>query len=222
MSERWSTNRPRARRNEASAGRGSERARRTSSEPKRRSGGQGSTGKTQSAGKAHSTGKAQSAGKTRSAGQTRQGTGRQQNASRPAASRRPSWRSHSGGAFKLSSTRRAAVLAILVCAMALSVAVPLRTYWDQRTELAAQEEQRTEIVQQVKLQEQRRSELSDPAYLEPEVRSRTGWAPPGERPFIVSPPVAPPPPPPGGPAAGDDSDAPWYQRLWNSVSGQGE
>lgn len=207
MSERWSTNRPRARRNEASAGRGSERARRTSAEPKR--GGQGSSGK------------ARSAGKNQSAGQSRQGTGRQQNASRPAAPRRPSWRSHSGGAFKLSSTRRAAVLAILVCAMALSVAVPLRTYWDQRKELAAQEEQRTEIVQQVKLQEQRRSELSDPAYLEPEVRSRTGWAPPGERPFIVSPPVAPPPPPPGGPGAGDDSDAPWYQRLWNSVSGQG-
>lgn len=203
MSERWSTNRPRARRNEVTAGRGSERARRTS-EPKRRSGEQGSTGK------------------ARSAGQARQGAGRQQNASRPAGSRRPSWRSHSGGAFKLSSTRRAAVLAILVCAMALSVAVPLRTYWDQRTELAAQEQQRTEIVQQVKLQEQRRSELSDPAYLEPEVRSRTGWAPPGERPFIVSPPVAPPPPPPGGPAdGGDDSDAPWYQRLWNSVSGQG-
>ena len=127
-----------------------------------------------------------------------------------------------GGAFRLSSTRRAAVLAILVCATALSVAVPLRTYWDQQKELAAQAEQRNEIVQQVQLQQQRRAELSDPAYLAPEVRKRTGWVAPGEKPFLVNvPPVPPPPLPPTAPPSGGDADAPWYQRLWTSVSGQG-
>ena len=41
------------------------------------------------------------------------------------------------GLLGLSSTRRAAILAVVVCALALSVAVPLRNYVAQRQELAA-------------------------------------------------------------------------------------
>ena len=41
------------------------------------------------------------------------------------------------GLLGLSSTRRAAVLALVVCALALTVVVPLRNYVAQRQELAA-------------------------------------------------------------------------------------
>lgn len=133
--------------------------------------------------------------------------------------RRPANRAKSstGGAFKLSSTRRAAVLALLVCVMALSVAVPLRTYLSQRDELAAQETQRAELEIQVRQLEQRKQELSDPAQVEAEARARLGYVRPGETPYIVEVPQAPAPPPPRAP--GDDG-VPWYEEMWNSVLGK--
>ncbi|MDA3626709.1 septum formation initiator family protein [Saccharopolyspora oryzae] len=134
-------------------------------------------------------------------------------------SSRPRSRPGTGGAFKLSSTRRAAGLAMLFCVMALSVSVPLRTYMSQRADLAAQEQQRTELQQQVSDLEKRKEELSDPAQLEAEARARFGYVRPGETPYIVEAPIAPAPPPP--PAESADSGLPWYEELWNSVVGKG-
>ena len=142
----------------------------------------------------------------------------------PARSARPApQRSLTAGAFKLSSTRRAAVLALLVCAMALSVAVPLRTYWGQRQELAAQQRQREELSQQVSQLQQRRGELSDPVHVQAEVRRRLGYVRPGETPYIVEAPPAPPQQPP--PYALDRVEAgvpqalPWYERVWETLTG---
>ena len=52
-------------------------------------------------------------------------------------------------AVGLSTTRRAAVLAIVVCALALSVAVPLRTYLSQRDEVKIQEQRQADLRGQV-------------------------------------------------------------------------
>ncbi|SFS55000.1 FtsB family cell division protein [Saccharopolyspora flava] len=138
---------------------------------------------------------------------------------KPPPKRRPASRprSSTGGAFQLSSTRRAAVLATLVCVMALSVAVPLRTYLSQRDELNAQEAQRAELEVQVRQLEQRKQELSDPEQVEAEARARLGYVRPGETPYIVEVPQAPAPPPPRAP--GDDG-VPWYEEMWNSVLGK--
>ena len=139
--------------------------------------------------------------------------------------RRSPPRSLTGGAFKLSSTRRAAVLAMLVCAMALSVAVPLRTYWGQRQELADQQRQRADLSQQVGALEQRRSELSDPAHVQGEVRQRLGYVRPGETPYIVeTSPAQPAQPPPGAldpgvPGVPGPGELPWYERVWDSLTG---
>ncbi|MDI2031883.1 septum formation initiator family protein [Saccharopolyspora sp. TS4A08] len=145
--------------------------------------------------------------------------GQRKPAGKPGApKRRPARpRSSTGGAFQLSSTRRAAVLALLVCVMALSVAVPLRTYLSQRDELAAQETQRAELEVQVRQLEQRKQELSDPEQVEAEARARLGYVRPGETPYIVEVPQAPAPPPPRAP--GDDG-VPWYEEMWNSVLGK--
>ncbi|MGI8310013.1 FtsB family cell division protein [Saccharopolyspora hattusasensis] len=135
------------------------------------------------------------------------------------ASTRSRLRSSTGGAFKLSSTRRAAGLAMLVCVMALSVSVPLRTYLSQRAELAQQEQQQAELTQQVRELEQRKAELSDPAQVEAEARARLGYVRPGETPYIVEVPTEPAAPPP--PVAPAEDGAPWYEDLWNSVMGKG-
>ncbi|MBB5153585.1 FtsB family cell division protein [Saccharopolyspora phatthalungensis] len=127
-------------------------------------------------------------------------------------------KSSTGGAFKLSSTRRAAGLAMLVCVMALSVSVPLRTYLSQHAELAAQEQQQADLTRQVRELELRKQELSDPAQVEAEARARLGYVRPGETPYIVEVPAPAAPPPP---TASADDGVPWYENLWNSVMGKG-
>ncbi|MFR9730019.1 FtsB family cell division protein [Saccharopolyspora sp. MS10] len=135
----------------------------------------------------------------------------------PSGSRpRPKTRSETAGAFKLSSTRRAALLALLLCAMALSVSVPLRTYLTQRDELAAQEEQRTELTQQVRELELRKVQLSDPERVEAEARSRLGYVRPGETPYVVELPGQPMAPPT---APAPEEGGAWYSDLWKSLTG---
>jgi cell division protein FtsB len=119
--------------------------------------------------------------------------------------------------FGLSTTRRAAVFAIVFCALALSVAVPLRTYLGQRDDVARQEQLQAELRAQVDALEARKAELDDPAQVEAEARRRLRYVMPGETPYIVELPA-------GQPAAGQEPDKSkvkeqsWYQLLWNAVS----
>lgn len=114
----------------------------------------------------------------------------------------------------LSSTRRAAVLAVVVCALALSVAVPLRNYVTQRQELAAVGEEQRTLADEVERLTRDRDRLADPAETEAQARSRLGYVSPGEIPFVVQLPgqVV------GGRVA-QLGDAPWYVRLWSEVAG---
>jgi cell division protein FtsB len=123
-------------------------------------------------------------------------------------------------AFGLSTTRRAAVLAIVVCALALSVAVPLRTYLSQRDEVDIQEQRQADLRDQVEALEDRKAQLEDPAQVEAEARRRLRYVMPGETPYMVELP---------GDAqgqGGDDEeqrrvlDDSWYLTLWNAVSGE--
>jgi cell division protein FtsB len=118
------------------------------------------------------------------------------------------------GFLGLSSTRRAAALALVVCALALTVAVPLRNYVAQRQELAAVSEQQQVLAAEVARLEQERARLSDPAEIEAQARSRLGYVMPGEVPYVVQLPVAP------GPDAADAAKAgvPWYRVLWREVA----
>ena len=150
---------------------------------------------------------------------TPQGKGKR-SGGQPSARPRPKSRSSSGGAFKLSSTRRAAVLATVVCAMALSVSVPLRTYLSQRDELAHQQQREVELAREVQDLQQRKAELSDPAHVEAEARARLGYVRPGETPYIVEVPAPPPEAPPVPEQPGDGRA--WYEQLWDSVTGKGQ
>lgn len=122
-------------------------------------------------------------------------------------------------AFGLSTTRRAAVFAIVVCALALSVAVPLRTYLSQRAEVEVQERRQAELRAQVEGLEQRQAELADPAQVEAEARRRLRYVMPGETPYMVELPGDQ-----NGQGGGQQPAAPvpqqsWYQLLWNGVTG---
>lgn len=117
--------------------------------------------------------------------------------------------------FGISTTRRAAILVTVVCALALSVAVPLRTYLSQRSDVEIQEQRQADLRAQVDELERRRAELSDPEQIKAEARARLRFVMPGETPYMVELP---------GDSAPDEQKAPvpdqaWYQNLWEQMAG---
>jgi len=110
-------------------------------------------------------------------------------------------------------TGRAAVLALLVCVIALSLAYPLREYIAQRAQIAQLKEERERTREAVEELTERYEELQDPAYIEREARSRLHYQYPGEQTYIVI----------GGTAEeeGEERDGPsdpWFVELWDSVA----
>jgi len=113
----------------------------------------------------------------------------------------------------LSSTRRAALLAVVVCALALSVAVPLRNYVLQRQELAAVTERQRVLAEEVARLTLDRDRLADPAETQAQARTRLGYVNPGEIPYVVQLPGQV-----GTGRVAELGDAPWYARLWSEVA----
>ncbi|MEC3975960.1 FtsB family cell division protein [Amycolatopsis sp. H20-H5] len=119
----------------------------------------------------------------------------------------------------MSTTRRAAVVAIVVCALAFTIAVPLRTYLSQKSEVTQQQNDQAALQREVAQLQARRDELSDPAQIEAEARRRLRFVKPGETPYIVQLPEDKAPaqaPAPGQQAVPKGS---WYEKLWDQVAG---
>lgn len=119
--------------------------------------------------------------------------------------------------FGVSNPRRAAMLAIVVGALALTVAVPLRTYLAQRSAISDQLRVEHDLRQQVTKLQARKAQLSDPEQIEAEARSRLRMVMPGETPYIVQLP-GDNGSEPGGPGQGP-RQSPWYITLWESTGG---
>ncbi|MQA09720.1 MAG: septum formation initiator family protein [Pseudonocardiaceae bacterium] len=122
-------------------------------------------------------------------------------------------------ALGLFNTRRAALLVLVVCALAFSVAVPLRTYITQRSEVTVQEQRQEQLRKQVERLERRQAQLSDPTQVEAEARHRLRYVMPGETPYIVQLPGD------RGEGGGESTEPPrapgraWYEELWSDVTG---
>jgi cell division protein FtsB len=120
------------------------------------------------------------------------------------------------GMLGVSSTRHAAVLALVVCALALTVAVPLRNFLTQRQELSSLQAEQRQLTEQVDQLSRRRDQLRDPAAVSAEARERLGYVWPGETPYVVQLPSDVPSTTPDADAA---AHAPWFTRLWTQVRG---
>ncbi|GAA4705267.1 hypothetical protein GCM10023215_51490 [Pseudonocardia yuanmonensis] len=118
------------------------------------------------------------------------------------------------GLLGLSSTRRAAILAIVVCVLALTVAVPLRNYVAQRQDLAAVQEQQRALAAEVAQLEEQKARLSNPDEVAAEARSRLGYVRPGEVPYVVQLPDTPS----AAEAEAARKGTPWYRTLWSDVT----
>jgi cell division protein FtsB len=106
---------------------------------------------------------------------------------------------------------------VVVCAVVLSVAVPLRNYLAQRGELADTVQQQEKLREQVDSLERRKAELSDPAQVEVEARNRLRYVRPGETPYVVQLPSHTPSPAPAE-APRTVSGGQWYDDMWKSIA----
>ena len=110
-------------------------------------------------------------------------------------------------------TSRAAVLAVVICAIALSLAYPVREYIAQRRQIdQLQAENRAGAAQLSRLQAEA-ARLGDPAYIEQQARDRLHLCMPGQTCYVIigGQPAS------AGPRPTAAAATPWYQRLWRSV-----
>jgi cell division protein FtsL len=110
-------------------------------------------------------------------------------------------------------TGRAALLAVVICVIALSLAYPVREYIAQRRQIDQLLAEQQSISAQVNSLQAQQQRLQDPAYIERQARDQLHMCMPGEKCYVI---VGNSPPPDSAqqpaPAA-----APWYSKLWQSV-----
>jgi cell division protein FtsB len=119
-------------------------------------------------------------------------------------------------------TGRAAMLALVVCMLAISLAYPLREYLAQRGEIAEYRARVAEQEKQVAELEKARKRWQDPAYVEAQARDRLRYVMPGETSYVVL--EADEAPAPDGVIVKEPAEAepsPWFADLWHSVEAAG-
>jgi cell division protein FtsB len=110
-------------------------------------------------------------------------------------------------------TSRAAVLAVVLCAIALSLAYPVREYIAQRRQIDQLQAQRQAIALELGRLEQQQKLLNSNAYVEQQAQDKLHMCPPADKCYVI----INRPPPPGKAAADHAPGTPWYERLWGSV-----
>lgn len=112
------------------------------------------------------------------------------------------------------------MLGLVVCALVVSAALPLREYLSQRSQIAAAQAKQAQQQERVTVLEDQLRQLQDPAFLKAQARTRLHFVLPGETAYVVLTPSAAPDAPgaqalQGARATGPE--APWYSQVWGSV-----
>jgi cell division protein FtsB len=110
-------------------------------------------------------------------------------------------------------TSRAAVLAVVLCAIALSLAYPVREYIAQRRQIDQLLAQSAQTQAQLARLQAEAARLNDPAYIEQQARDRLHYCMPRQTCYVIV--GGQPARNPGAAAA--VAGTPWYERLWSSV-----
>ena len=128
-----------------------------------------------------------------------------------------------GGGSRSNLTRRAALLVLVLCGLLVTVALPLRSYLEQRRHIGELRE--TVVAQRERVAELEaiRSRWQDPAYVQAQARERLFFVLPGETQYVV---LEPEVEPLAGVVMGTTPaearaalETPWFSRLWSSVEG---
>ncbi|WP_285703938.1 septum formation initiator family protein [Microtetraspora sp. NBRC 16547] len=112
-------------------------------------------------------------------------------------------------------TGRAAILAVVVCAIAMSLAYPFREYIAQRRQIAAYEQEQAQALQHLRNLEEQRRKLEDPEYVKQLAKKRLHYCEPDAKCYVLL----------DGkdktvPVKAERKQAattPWYVTIWQSV-----
>jgi cell division protein FtsB len=117
------------------------------------------------------------------------------------------------GSSRPHFTGRAAILAVVFCAIALSLAYPVREYIAQRRQIDQLQAQREHLTVHLRQLRQQQKRLHQPAYIERQARDRLHMCFPHEKCYVIIEPAQK-----NRQATASRTDgAPWYARLWTSV-----
>ena len=111
-------------------------------------------------------------------------------------------------------TGRAAILILVVAALVVTLAIPLRAWLSQRSEISSLEADVSQARDRVAALEAQVKDWEDPAFVVAQARSRLHFVFPGEVGYVVlgedDRPVVPD-------AMASTTQDPWYARLWDSA-----
>lgn len=113
-----------------------------------------------------------------------------------------------------SLTGRAAVLVLVLAALAVTLAIPVRSWLSQRAEIAALEADVSQAHERVATLQGELEDWNDPAFVIAQARSRLHFVFPGEIGYVV---LGHDDRPIETQADIESLDLPWYQRLWDSA-----
>jgi cell division protein FtsL len=105
------------------------------------------------------------------------------------------------------------VLAVVICAIVLSLAYPVREYMAQRQQIDQLKTQQQTMLARVKTLEAEQAKLSNSSYIEQLARQELDMCFPGTQCYVIEGSqslINGTSPQPRGPA-------PWYAKLWRSV-----
>lgn len=117
---------------------------------------------------------------------------------------------------KTSFTGRAAVLAVVLAALAIALAGPLRQLIGQRSQISSLRSNVAQQTQQLKDLQKQQKQWADPTYVAQQARDRLHYVMPGEVPYVT---LAPTPSTSAPASAHAVADQPWYAQLWSSIQG---
>ncbi len=111
-------------------------------------------------------------------------------------------------------TGRAAILAVVVAALALALAAPLRGLLSQRSQISSLNSSIASQKQQVAALQKAQKQWENNSYVEAQARERLHYVFPGQVPYVT---LSPTPVASASAAAQALASQPWYGRLWSSV-----
>ena len=111
-------------------------------------------------------------------------------------------------------TGRAALLAVVMCAIALSLAYPVREYIGQRRQIDQLLNTQQSLSAQVKNLQTQQQQFSDPTYIERQARDQLHMCLPAEKCYVI---IGNNSPAPDATPKKTPTPTSWYSQLWGSV-----
>jgi cell division protein FtsB len=111
-------------------------------------------------------------------------------------------------------TGRATALCLVLIALMLAYAYPVRLYLKQEAQIQALQTAQTVQRDRIKDLSAQSAEWNDPAFIKAQARARFFMVPPGTKTYVVLTPPAPAPT-----STAKTATTPWYGQLWSNIRG---